>query len=78
MVAAYSQFMEHNKKHSRVSNITNGDCWVKPWLAEKRESVSWIRLVSELLLLAYEVFVPLRPRLSFVSFSSFVTNNVFI
>ena len=35
VVAACSQLIKHNRKHSRVSRTKKKEMWGKPWLAEK-------------------------------------------
>ena len=55
VVAACSQFIEDNRKHSRVSNTRKRKCWVKLWLTEKLNSLHH-GLVSELLLQGKEEF----------------------
>ena len=55
VVAACSQFIKDNRKHSRVSNTRKRKCWIKPWLTEKYKSL-YYELVSELLLHDKEKF----------------------
>ena len=44
VVAACSQCIKDNTKHSRVLNTRKRKCWVKPWLAEKHGLVSKLLL----------------------------------